>query len=136
MVATHNFLMLVFSGRPFMKKASWGCCVLVFDSSREPAVHPGCSDSCAPGCSGTEFEVGCTTSCEDGVGATVSAPMDFESSMNWFKFCIRRDLVGFHLCYLSSPVEVPVADFGEGDNSPEAETKREREREREEIAKC
>ena len=47
MVATHIFRMLVFSARPFMKKASWGCCVLVFDSSGEPAVHPDISDSCA-----------------------------------------------------------------------------------------
>ena len=63
-----------------MKKASWGCCVLVFDSSGEPAVHPEFNDSCAPGCSGTEFEVGRTTSCEDGVGATMNAPMAYESS--------------------------------------------------------
>ena len=53
MVATHVFHKLVFSARLFMKKASWGCCVLVFDSSGEPAVHPEVSDSCAPGCSGT-----------------------------------------------------------------------------------
>ena len=46
---------LVFSGRLFIKKASWGCCVLVFHSSGEPAVHPDISDSSAPGCSGTEF---------------------------------------------------------------------------------
>ena len=81
MVATHIFHKLVFSARLFMKKASWGCCVLVFDSSGEPAVHPNSSDSCAPGCSGTEFDVGRTTSCEEGVGATVNAPMDYESSM-------------------------------------------------------
>ena len=53
-----------------MKKASWGCCVLVFDSSGEPAGHPDFSDSFAPGCSGTEFEIG-RTSCEDGLGAIV-----------------------------------------------------------------
>ena len=75
MVATHIFHKLVISARLFMKKASWGCCVLVFDSSGEPAVHQEFSDSCAPGCSGTEFEAG-RTSCEDGVGATVHAPMD------------------------------------------------------------
>ena len=95
MVATRIFLKLVFSARLFMKKASWGCCFLVFDSPGEPAVHPEFSDSSAPGCSGNEFEVGRTTSCEDGVGATVNAPMDYESSMNWFKFCIRRNLIGF-----------------------------------------
>ena len=63
-----------------MKKASWGCYVLVFGSSGEPAVHPDISDSFAPGCSGTEFEVGRTASCEEGVGATVNGPMDYESS--------------------------------------------------------
>ena len=84
MVATHIFHELVFSARLFMKKASWGCCVLVFDSSGEHAFHPEVSDSCAPGwgCSVTEFEVGCTTSCEEDVGATVNAPMNYESSMN------------------------------------------------------
>ena len=83
MVATHIFHKLVFSASLFMKKASWGCSVLVFDLSGELAVHPEFSDSCAPGCSGTEFEVGCPKSCEEGVGATVNAPMDYESSMNW-----------------------------------------------------
>ena len=80
MVATHTFHKLVHSARLFMKKASWGCCVLVFDSSGEPAGQPGFSDSCAWVCSGTEFEVG-RTSGEDGLGAIVHAPMDCESSM-------------------------------------------------------
>ena len=91
MVATHIFHKLVFSARLFMKKASWGGCILVFDSSGEPAAHPKFSDSCAPGCSGTKFEDGRITSCEDGVGATVHAPMDYESIMNWSTFCIRLD---------------------------------------------
>ena len=80
MVATHVFHKLVNSARPIMKKASWGCCVLVFDSSGEPAGHPGFSDSCARVCSATEFEVG-RTSGEDGLGAIVHSPMDCESSM-------------------------------------------------------
>ena len=58
MVATHIFHKLEFSARLFMKKASWGCCVSVFDSSGEPAGHPDVNESCTPGCSGTEFEVG------------------------------------------------------------------------------
>ena len=33
MVATHIFHKLVINARLFMKKASWGFCVLVFDSS-------------------------------------------------------------------------------------------------------
>ena len=126
MVATHISQKLVFSARLFMKKASWGCCVLVFDSSAEPAGHPEFSDSCAPGCSGTEFEIGRITSCEDGVGATVNAPMGYESSMNWSMFCIRRDLGRFHLCSFSSPKDVPAVELEEGDISTEAETRRQR----------
>ena len=108
-----------------MKKASWGCCVLVFDSSGEPAGHPEFSDSCAPGCSGTEFEVE-RTSCEDGIGATVHAPKDYESSMPCSTFCIRGDLGQFHFCSFSGPIEVPAVEFGEGDISTEAETRRQR----------
>ena len=74
-----------------MKKASWGCSISVFDSSGEPAGCPDFSDSCVPGCSETEFEVG-RTSCEDGVGATVHSPMDYESSMHCSTFWIRGDL--------------------------------------------
>ena len=81
MVATHVFHELVFSARLFMKKASWGYCVLVFDSAGKSAAHPGINDSCVPGGSGTEFEVWRTTSCEEGADTTVKAPMDYESSM-------------------------------------------------------
>ena len=97
----------------------------MFDSSGEPACHPDISDFCAPGCSGTEFEVGRITSCEDVVGATVHAPMGYESEMNCrdFGFCIRRDLGRFHLCYVSGPIDFPAVDFGEGDISTEAEMK-------------
>ena len=108
-----------------MKLAPWDCCVLVFDSSVEPAGHPEFSDSCAPGCSGTEFEVG-RTSCEDGVGATVHAPMDYESSMNCSTFYIRGDSGRFHLCSFSGPIEVPGVEFGEVDISTEAGTRRQR----------
>ena len=106
-----------------MKKASWGCCVLVFDSSGEPAGHPDVSDAFAPGCSGTEFEVG-RTSCEDGLGATVHASMDYESSVYCSTCCVRGDLSRSHLCSFSGPMEVPTVDFGEEDISTEAETKR------------
>ena len=82
MVASHIVHKLVFSAHLFMKKASWGCCVLVFNLSSEPAIYREIIACCAPGCCGTEFEVGGTTSCEDAVGATVYAPMDYESSMN------------------------------------------------------
>ena len=81
MVTTHILHNLVFSAQLFMKKASRGFCVLVFDSSGEPAAHPGISYSCAPSVSLNEFEVGRTTLCEEGADATVNAPMDQESSM-------------------------------------------------------
>ena len=125
MVATHIFHKLVISARLFMKKASWGCCVLVFDSSGEPAGHREFSDSCAPDCSATMFEVGCTSS-DDGVGARVHAPMDYESSINFPTCCNRGDLDQFHLCSFSGPLEIPAVDFGEGDISTEAETRRQR----------
>ena len=80
MVATHTFHKLVHSARLFMKKASWGCCVLVFDSSGEAAGQLEFGDSCSRVFPGTEFDVG-RTSGEDGLGATVHAPMDCESSM-------------------------------------------------------
>ena len=113
MVATHISHKLVHSARPFMKKASWGCFVLVFDSSDDPAGHPDFSDSCAPGFSGTEFEVG-RTSCEDVVGATVHAPMDYESSMYCSPCCFRGDLGQSLLCLFSGPIEVPVVDLERG----------------------
>ena len=84
MVATHIFHKLVFSARLSMKKASWGYCVLVFDSSGGAFAHPGNSYSCAPGGSRTEFEVGRTMSCEESADASMNAPMDYESSMSLF----------------------------------------------------
>ena len=128
-MATHIFHKLVNSARLFMKKASWGCCVLVFDSSGEPVGHPDFSDSFAPGCSGTEFEDG-RTSCEDGLGATVHAPMDYESSRYCSTCCIRGDLGQSHICFVSGPVEVPTVQLGKGDISTEAETRRQ------EIKEC
>ena len=125
MVATHSFHMLVNSARLFMKKASWGCCVLVFDSSGEPAGHPEFSDSCARVCSGTEFEIG-RTSCEDGLGASVHAPLDCESSMYCSTCCFWGDLGQFHLCSFSGPKEIPAFECGEGDISTEAETRRQK----------
>ena len=103
-----------------MKKASWGCFVSVFDSIGEPAGRPEFSEPCAPGRSGTEFEVG-RTSCEDGDGATVHAPMDYEASMHFFTCYIKGDLGQFHLCLFSDPIEVPAVAFREGHISTDAE---------------
>ena len=125
MVATHIFHKLVNSARLFMKKASWGCFVLVFDSSGEPSGHPDFSDFFAPGCSGTEFENG-RTSCEDGLGAPVHAPMDYESSTYCSTCCIKGDLGRSFICLVSGSIEVPAFECGEGDISTEAETRRQR----------
>ena len=108
-----------------MKKASWWCFVLVFESSGEPAGHPDFSDSCAPGFSGTEFEDG-RTSCEDGVGGSVHAPTGYVSSMYCSTCCSRGHLGQSHLCSFSGPIEVPTVEFGKGDISTEAETRRQR----------
>ena len=108
-----------------MKKASWGCFVLVFDSSGDPAGHPEFSDSCTPGCSGTEFEVG-RTSYEDGVCATVRAPMDYETSMSCSTCFIKGNLGQLQLCSFSGPIEFPGVVFGGGEISTEVETRRQR----------
>ena len=108
-----------------MKKASWGCCVLVFDSSGEPAGHQTLVTLLLRVVPGTEFEVG-RTSCEDDVGATVHAPMEYESSMYCSTCCIRGDLGQCHFCLFSGPREFPAAEFGEGDISTEAEMRRQR----------
>ena len=42
--------------------ASWGCCVLVYDSSGDPAGHPECSPVILSEPCGSEFEVGGATS--------------------------------------------------------------------------
>ena len=60
-VIIHFFHKLVFSARLYMKKASWGCCVSVLDSSGEPVALPGIGDSVVPVGFGTEYKVGHTT---------------------------------------------------------------------------
>ena len=80
MVATHIFHKLILSVRLCMKMESWGFCVLVFDSSGEPANCHGemvCGVSYSPG---TEFVVGLSTSEEEAVGASTGAPMEIPSS--------------------------------------------------------
>ena len=91
-VATDIFHKLVLTARLYMKKASWSYCVLKYDSSGEPVPHPAVSDFCVLGGSGTEFEVGRSTSRKEGADATTNAPMDLESSMGDFYFCVRPDL--------------------------------------------
>ena len=68
-----------------MKVASWGYCVLLFDSSREPATHPG--DTVAgvvPDLSGSEFEVGRPSSHDDVATDGERYPMGCRSSLYQF----------------------------------------------------
>ena len=61
--------------------ASWDFCVLVFDSSGEPANRPEeilCDVPCS---SGTEFVVGRSKSIKEAVGAATGAPMEVPSSL-------------------------------------------------------
>ena len=63
-----------------MKLASWGFCILVFDSSGEPAVRPQENVCDLPCSSGTEFVVGQSKPDEEAVGASPGAPMEIPSS--------------------------------------------------------
>ena len=81
MVAIHNFHKLAFSARLYMKMASWGFWLLVFDSSGEPATRPKEIVCGVPCSSETEFVVGRSTSDEEAVGASTGAPMEIPSSL-------------------------------------------------------
>ena len=64
-----------------MKMASWGFCVLVYDSAREPAALPDDAFADVPGDSGSEFEVGRATSCDEDVPSLEKrSPMGCASS--------------------------------------------------------
>ena len=68
-----------------MKVASWGYCVLVFDSSGEPATHPGDASAVAvPVLSGSEFEVGHPSSGDDVATRDEKSPMGCTSSLCQF----------------------------------------------------
>ena len=71
-----------------MKVASWGYCVLVFDSSGEPATHPGGISAVVPGFSGNEFEVGRLSSCDDVATRDEKSPMGCTSSLYRFFYII------------------------------------------------
>ena len=72
---------LVYSSRLFMKKASWGFCVLVFGFSGKLDDRPQETECGVPGSSGTKFVVGRATSYEEATGASTGAPMEIPSSL-------------------------------------------------------
>ena len=88
MVATHTFHKLVNSARLNMNVASWGYCVLVFDSSGEPATHPGDTSAVVPDFSGSEFEVGRMSSCDDVATPDKRSPMGCTSSLYQFFYIV------------------------------------------------
>ena len=79
MVAIHILHELVISARH--EDGIKGLCVLVFDSSREPASRPEEMVCEVPCSSGTEFVVGRSASKEEAFGASTGAPMEIPSSL-------------------------------------------------------
>ena len=80
-VAIHIFHKLVTSARLNMKMASWGFCVIVYDSAGEPAARRDDAFADVPGCSGNEFEVGRATSCVGVPSHEKRSPMGCASSL-------------------------------------------------------
>ena len=75
-MAIHILHELVYSARLFMKMASWGFCVLVFESSGELGDRPQETEYGVPYSSGTKFVAERSTSYEDAAGASTGAPME------------------------------------------------------------
>ena len=71
-----------------MKVASWGYCVLVFDSSGEPATRPGDTFAVVSDFPGSEFEVGRISSCDDVATPDKRSPMGCTSSLYQFSHII------------------------------------------------
>ena len=64
-----------------MKMASWGFCVLVFESSGELGDRLQETECGVPYSSGTKTVVGRSTSYEEATGASTGAPMEIPSSL-------------------------------------------------------
>ena len=67
-----------------MKVASWGYCVLVFDSSGEPVTHHGDTSAVVPDFPGSEFEVGRISPCDDVATPDERSPMGCTSNLYQF----------------------------------------------------
>ena len=65
-------------------------CVLVFDSSGEPATHPGGNAVVVPDLSGSEFEVGRPSSHDDVASDGERSPMGCRSSLYQFFIFVWR----------------------------------------------
>ena len=80
-MAIYVFHILVPSARLNMKMASWGYCVLVYFSAGNPAACPDNAFAEVPGCSGSEFELGRATTCNDVPTLEKRSPMGCASSL-------------------------------------------------------
>ena len=98
----------------------------MFDSYGKPAALAAVSDSCVPGGSGTEFEVGRIASCEEDADATMKAPLHHESIMGQFRFCITQDMSPFTSLLSFRSSWGPSSKFWRGAGDEEAETIKER----------
>ena len=124
MVATHIFHKLVTNARLFIKKASLGCFISVFDSSGEPA---GRQNSVIPplrDVPGRSSRLGASRHARMLLAPQYMLPWINNQVCIVISCCIRGDLGQFHLCSFSGPKEFPAVAFGEGDISTEAETLR------------
>ena len=103
-LAILTFHKLVSSARSYMKKASRNFCVSAFGSLGELAALPGNAGPGDPGGSGMAFEVGCTTSFDEGSDVTMIPPMDSLSCLyqycKWNRQGFAR--IKFMLCFGSS----------------------------------
>ena len=61
--------------------ASWEDCVLVLDSSKEPAAHPGEEFACVSFCFRSEFDAKHATSDDQVPSPVQKPPMCFASSL-------------------------------------------------------
>ena len=83
-MAIHFSHKLVFIARLNKKVASWGYCVLVFDSSGESATHPGDTSAIVPDFPANKYEVGRISSCDDVATPDKRSPMGCTSSLYQF----------------------------------------------------
>ena len=80
-MAIHVFHKLVISARLNKKMASWGYCLLAYDSVGEPVARPDDASADIPGCSRSEFEVGPGTSYDDVPSLENRSPMGCASNL-------------------------------------------------------
>ena len=105
-----------------------GLCVLVFDSSGEPARRPEEMVCELPCSSGTEFVVGRSASKEEAFGASTGAPWKFRQVCSISVLCFGKlGTIWFCFSFPDAVSDGPCFS-GAGDMSTEAEVRRKRRR--------